>query len=325
MKILGHIHTFNDEDVIDRSLGAMLSQTRPLDEILVVDNASTDGTLERTFPPAVKVIKNSINLGTSGAVAIGLRYAMESGFDWAWIMDGDSAPYPDALERLVELWQTLPEEVRERTWRLSSLPLELPYQAVTTFSLSLAFHEGSDEPKPYYGHVFTDKGYHQVRPEEDQEYYECDATIWAGCLYRLEAVRAIGLPSLDYVLDCGEYEYGYRGKCAGYHGFMHQRSLVLQNIRGNASFQFSSYRIGLLRFSFIEMRPIRCYNTIRNMLYFWLYEFQPRNFHSILLHLWKIFALTMNFTLRPFTRSEQLLACLRGFWHGLRKNMTHRY
>ena len=325
MKILGHIHTFNDEDVIDRSLGAMLSQTRPLDEILVVDNASTDGTLERTFPPAVKVIKNSINLGTSGAVAIGLRYAMESGFDWAWIMDGDSAPYPDALERLMELWQDLPEPVRERTWRLSTLPLEKPRKAVTAFSMSLVFYEGTPAPKPHHGQVFTDRGYYQVDPKENGTYYECDATIWGGCLYRLDAVRKIGFPSSDYVLDIGEYEYGYRGKRNGHIGIMDQRSLLLHNIRGQPSFHFTAYRFGPLNFQLMEMAPIRCYYTVRNMLYFWVYEFRPVSVRAILLQLGKLLVLTLNFTVRPWSRRMEFAACIRGFWHGLCKNMAQRY
>ena len=47
MKILGHIHTFNDEEVIDRSLQALLDQTYPLDAIVIVDNASTDGSVDK--------------------------------------------------------------------------------------------------------------------------------------------------------------------------------------------------------------------------------------------------------------------------------------
>jgi glycosyltransferase involved in cell wall biosynthesis len=45
VRIVGHIHTFNDEEVIDRSLHALLRQTCPVDEIILVDNGSTDGTL----------------------------------------------------------------------------------------------------------------------------------------------------------------------------------------------------------------------------------------------------------------------------------------
>ena len=45
MKVLAQICTLNDEDVGEFALQAILGQTHPLDEILIVDNASTDGTL----------------------------------------------------------------------------------------------------------------------------------------------------------------------------------------------------------------------------------------------------------------------------------------
>jgi glycosyltransferase involved in cell wall biosynthesis len=44
MRVLAHIHTFNDVDVIDRTIDAVRRQTRPVDGILIVDNASRDGT-----------------------------------------------------------------------------------------------------------------------------------------------------------------------------------------------------------------------------------------------------------------------------------------
>ena len=47
MRVLAHIHTLNDADIIDRTIGAVLRQTRPVDGILVVDNASSDDTLSR--------------------------------------------------------------------------------------------------------------------------------------------------------------------------------------------------------------------------------------------------------------------------------------
>ena len=47
MKVLGHIHTFNDEDVVEACLEGVLSQTRPPDELVVIDNCSSDATLAK--------------------------------------------------------------------------------------------------------------------------------------------------------------------------------------------------------------------------------------------------------------------------------------
>ena len=124
MRILGHIHTFNDEDVIDRSLGALLDQTYPVDEILLVDNGSSDGTLGRSFPDKVTVIRHQENQGTSGAVIAGFQYAIDRGYDWIWILDADSAPRKDALEKLVHLYQSFFPDLQGQLWRLASLPVD---------------------------------------------------------------------------------------------------------------------------------------------------------------------------------------------------------
>src|SRR5271166_5416389 len=101
MRVLAHIHTMNDAAVIEQLLEGLRRQTRPPDAILIVDNASTDGTLDRTFSESVTIIRNPENLGTSGTVRIGFAHALEHGFDWIWVFDADSVPAPNVLENLV--------------------------------------------------------------------------------------------------------------------------------------------------------------------------------------------------------------------------------
>jgi rhamnopyranosyl-N-acetylglucosaminyl-diphospho-decaprenol beta-1,3/1,4-galactofuranosyltransferase len=103
MKVLAYIHTFNDADVIEKTIAALLRQTRAVDEILVVDNASTDGTLDQSCLQHATVVRHPQNVGTSGAVGTGMRYALEHGLDWIWIFDPDGLPEPDALEKLLDL------------------------------------------------------------------------------------------------------------------------------------------------------------------------------------------------------------------------------
>ena len=108
MRVLAYIHTFNDADVIDQTIAALLPQTRAVDEILVVDNASTDNTLDQRVLQHATVVRHSQNLGTSGAVCTGMRYALEHGYDWIWIFDPDGLPAPDAFEKLLDLYPAGP-------------------------------------------------------------------------------------------------------------------------------------------------------------------------------------------------------------------------
>jgi glycosyltransferase involved in cell wall biosynthesis len=121
MRVLAHIHTFNDADIIDRTIEAVLRQTRRLDGILVVDNASTDGTLERPWLQHAAVLRHPENLGTSGAVHSGFRFALEQGYDWIWVFDADSAPEPDALEKLLDLYASWPQNLQDETAFLACL------------------------------------------------------------------------------------------------------------------------------------------------------------------------------------------------------------
>src|SRR5579872_5843484 len=99
MRILAHIHTFNDADIIDRTIASVEAQTCAVDEIIVVDNASKDATLEQPLVKHATVLRQAENGGTSGAVHNGMRYALDRGYDWIWVFDADSTPEPAALEK----------------------------------------------------------------------------------------------------------------------------------------------------------------------------------------------------------------------------------
>jgi rhamnopyranosyl-N-acetylglucosaminyl-diphospho-decaprenol beta-1,3/1,4-galactofuranosyltransferase len=113
MRILAHIHTRNEAEFIERALAALQRQTRPTDAIVIVDNLSTDGTLDRIFPDNVTVIRNLVDLGTTGSVAVGLAHALKEKFDWTWVLDADSVPEPDALANPLSFFEALPRMEQE--------------------------------------------------------------------------------------------------------------------------------------------------------------------------------------------------------------------
>jgi GT2 family glycosyltransferase len=71
--------------------------------LLLVDNASTDGTVEavRARHPQVEVIANSENLGFSGGFNVGLRHSLEQGADFILIVNNDTFVAPDMLDELM--------------------------------------------------------------------------------------------------------------------------------------------------------------------------------------------------------------------------------
>jgi GT2 family glycosyltransferase len=323
MRVLGHIHSFNDADIIDRTIESFRQQTQRLDEILLVDNASSDGTLDAPAIRGITVIRHAENGGTSGAVVTGMRYALERGYDWIWVLDADSLVLPDALEKLLELYAGLPPEQQKKT----------------AFLACMARNQPGNEP--WYGSVFTERGIEVVDPPLEHRHFLCNSYIWSGCLYSLAAVRQFGLPNADYVLDCGEDEYGYRIMQAGYNGFIDRDAVLLHNIRGMKSLNPTDLQVGLTTVRAYEFPPIRCYYMCRNALYFVLYEFAKGRFgllRGVLWRMrrrrklgpargvvWSVLLLTANFLVRPFNHRRQIHACVRGIWHGVTGNIGARY
>lgn len=86
----------------------MLKQTVSTD-VLIVDNASTDGTEDNLISSGllnnekIHYIKLDENTGGAGGFHYGLKYACKKGWRWFWIMDDDAEPHHDALEKLVAL------------------------------------------------------------------------------------------------------------------------------------------------------------------------------------------------------------------------------
>lgn len=101
--VIAVVVTHERRDLLAECLAALGAQTRPPDAVLVVDNASRDGTgeLVRSSFPEVEYLRLDENVGGAGGFHAGLTAARERGFEWAWLMDDDTIPAPDALERLL--------------------------------------------------------------------------------------------------------------------------------------------------------------------------------------------------------------------------------
>jgi GT2 family glycosyltransferase len=307
MKVLAYIHTFNDADVIDQAIDALSRQTRPVDKILVVDNASTDGTLDRPSLTSVAIIRHDTNRGTSGAIHAGFEFAITHGFDWIWLFDADSVPKPDALEKLLEVYAGWPENLQDET----------------AFLTCLHFNVGDNLPR--YGGLFTSRGIAPNVPKPGEPVVPCHFTVWSGCLYRLAATSKIGLPNANYVLDWGEGEYGYRVMNSGYKGFICREAVLIHNVRGYASVKPAANQQGPDLVTVHEFPPIRCYYSCRNMLYFVLYDIASRHRRAYLRQLFRPVKLLSSFLVRPKNHGAHILACLRGIWHGVTGNITARY
>ena len=102
MKICAVIVTYNRLTLLQECIVALQHQTYPLDEIIVVNNDSTDGTTEWLQEQSLLTVINQENSGGSGGFYTGTYYAYQKNYDWIWMMDDDVSPTQQCLEYLVK-------------------------------------------------------------------------------------------------------------------------------------------------------------------------------------------------------------------------------
>src|SRR5215216_4156496 len=102
-RVVAVVATYNRKAMLVDCLRALAAQTHLPAAIVVVDNASTDGTGDAVAESGVDIayVQLSRNGGGAEGFHYGVKHALEMGGDWLWLMDDDCEPLPDCLERLL--------------------------------------------------------------------------------------------------------------------------------------------------------------------------------------------------------------------------------
>lgn len=211
--VVAVVVTWNRHDLLLEVLGALRAQTLPVSRVVVVDNASTDGTAEtlRSQADDVVTVTARTNTGGAGGFALGIRRALELGCDAVWLMDDDTVPEPGALAALV----------RARD--------EFPLGTPAVVASRVVWTDGRDHPM------------NTPRPSPFASSGEREAAASVGCvpvrsasfvsiLCDGAAVRERGLPVADYFLWNDDFEYSTR-LIRGGHGLACPASVVVHKTR----------------------------------------------------------------------------------------------
>jgi GT2 family glycosyltransferase len=109
MSVTAVVVTYNRKKLLLECLGALSRQTLPPKCIVVIDNASNDGTYElltehQLFrPSSIKYHRMENNAGGAGGFSYGLQLAISNEADWIWMMDDDAIPHSSALNELMKI------------------------------------------------------------------------------------------------------------------------------------------------------------------------------------------------------------------------------
>ncbi len=122
-RVIAVVLTYNRKELLKRCLEAIQHQTRPCDDVVVINNASIDGTLEMLESDeyaGIHVYTLKKNVGAAGGFNAGFRMGYENGADHVWMMDDDVIPLPTALEELLEADTLLEQKGLKRAYLLST-------------------------------------------------------------------------------------------------------------------------------------------------------------------------------------------------------------
>lgn len=99
MKLIALIRAYNEE----KSIGQVIDKVRKyVDEIIVVDDASTDETYRRAREKGARLFQHAVNQGPGAALATGLKAALSEGADIAVLLDADDQHDPSEIPNLIK-------------------------------------------------------------------------------------------------------------------------------------------------------------------------------------------------------------------------------
>lgn len=101
------IVNWNGKDLVLKALESVFRINYENYEVLIVDNASTDGSVDaiRENFPGVNILVNKKNLGGTGGFNTGIRHALTGSYKYLWLLDNDAIVEKEALFHLVKVME----------------------------------------------------------------------------------------------------------------------------------------------------------------------------------------------------------------------------
>lgn len=185
--------TYNRKTLLEECVWALEAQTCPVAKTVVIDNASSDGTIEmlESLFPHLEILSLSENVGGAGGFHVGMKWAYEHGYDWLWVLDDDTIATPTALEELFLARARFPEEKQ---------PQLLVSKVVWT--------DGSlhtmNQPLPHFADLDG------LSRSVERATLSIRSTTFVSCLLHRDLVMRYGLPVADYFIWGDDTEYTAR-------------------------------------------------------------------------------------------------------------------
>jgi len=276
--------TYNRRALLGECLAALAAQTRPPDVVLVVDNASTDGTaaMVRREHPDVELLALPENEGGAGGFHEGMRRAHEGGAEWLWLMDDDTIARPGALAELLAAGDRLRDEG----------------EPATLLASRVVWRDGRVHPMNFPSPERTRM--ERVVHGAEHGLMPMRFATFVSLLVHRGAIDRHGLPLKHFFIWSDDVEYTSRVVLAGEGAYLVPTSMVLHDTATAHTWRSAP--------------PERFYFHVRNTLYMIRGPGRPRQ--DRLLRTWVLVSSTIDY-LRTNPGRASVTAVIRGVRDGL--------
>ncbi|AJT41351.1 glycosyltransferase [Psychromicrobium lacuslunae] len=196
-RVVAVLVSFNREELLRRAVESICRAVRLPDALVIVDNASTDGSVDYLrslqLPCDYELVELTKNTGGAGGFTVGMAHALANHRpDLLWIMDDDTEPHRETLSEALELWQNYPAA-------------ETPALIASRVLWTDGREHPMNSPRTRVGASAAQKSRaakFSARPIRSASF--------VSLFVSAEAIRQDGLPIVDYFLWNDDFEFTAR-------------------------------------------------------------------------------------------------------------------
>lgn len=233
--------TFNRKELLSQCVEKLLRQIGASCDVLIIDNASTDGTeefIKEKFGQQEVTYENTgRNLGGAGGFEYGVGKAVRLGYEYVWIMDDDTLPEETALAELFAAHERL-----NGKWGFLSSVAYWTDGSVCQMNI---------QKKDIFRHV--------GKKEYRTEIVPIKMCSFVSLLVKCNVVRELGLPIGAYFIWTDDYEFTGRIS-RKYPCYMIPKSKVIHAMRVHTRVDFAMDDVSRIdRYRCIYRNDVHCY------------------------------------------------------------------
>lgn len=198
-RVVAVVVSFNRRELLEKTLHGIASGEQVPEAVVVVDNASTDGSAQFVrdgdWGLNIDLVALQTNVGGAGGFTVGIEKALlDHDADLVWVMDDDTEPLPETLSEAVHTWMAY-----------DPVPARRPAVVAST----VLWSDGREHPMNSMRDRFLAPSAQRQKAERAGA-RNIRSASFVSCILSADAIRRSGLPISDYFIWVDDFEYTMR-------------------------------------------------------------------------------------------------------------------